>query len=234
MALRTNKMQPKAEIPTWLKTLLESQEQARKKDEEARQRAEEARQRAEEARDAAHREEMQLLRDLITGNQNRIQNQPSFPSQAERPDKPSLTPRPPLLQEDTTYSKFKSWRETWQDYTMLIQFEKLPPGSQRAHLRSCISEEMRSYIKCALGINKETEMTVDAILDSIENHLRQRRNIAIDRVAFVERRQQEGESFDSFYVSIKKLAEEADLCDECIEQRLVTRIMSGVRSKELK
>ena len=220
-------MPPKAEIPTWLKTLLESQEQARKKDEEARQRA-------EEARDAAHREEIQLLRDLITGNQNSIQQQPSFPSQAERPDKPSLTPRPPLLQEDTTYSKFKSWRETWQDYTMLIQLEKLPPGSQRAHLRSCISEEMRSYIKCALGITKETEMTVDAILDSIENHLRQRRNIAIDRVAFVERRQQEGESFDSFYVSIKKLAEEADLCNECIEQRLVTRIMSGVRSKELK
>ena len=95
----------KSEIPAWLKTLLESQEQARKKDEEARQRA-------EEARDAAHREEIQLLRDLITGNQNSIQQQPSFPSQAERPDKPSLTPRPPLLQEDTTYSKFKLWRET--------------------------------------------------------------------------------------------------------------------------
>ena len=93
---------------------------------------------------------------------------------------------------------------------------------------------MRSYIKCALAISKDTQMTVKQILDTVENHLRQRRNIALDRVAFVERRQQEGESFDNFYVSIKKLAEEADLCGDCLEQRLVTRIMSGIRCKELK
>ena len=117
---------------------------------------------------------------------------------------------------------------------MLIQLDKLSAESQKAHLRSCLSDEMRSHIKCALGISKDTTLSIKEILDQIENHLRQKRNIALDRVSFVERRQHEGESFDSFYVAIKKLSEEADLCKHCIEQRVVTRIMSGVRCKELK
>ena len=47
-----------------------------------------------------------------------------------------------------------------------------------------------------------------------------------------EERQQEGESFDSFLIAIKELAADAELCPSCLDDRVTTRIMSGIRDKE--
>ena len=90
---------------------------------------------------------------------------------------------------------------------------------------------MRATSQHAIGINEVSD-TVQSALDKIEHHLRQQCNIAIDRVKFEERRQEEGELFDSFLVSIRELAAEAELCSQCIDQRLTTRIMSGLRNQE--
>ena len=70
------------------------------------------------------------------------------------------------------------------------------------------------------------------ILDKVEKHLRSQRNVALDRALFEERRQEEGEAFDSFFVSLKELAGEAELCDQCLEERLTTRIISGIYDAE--
>ena len=51
-------------------------------------------------------------------------------------------------------------------------------------------------------------------------------------MAFEERKQEVGESFDAFLIAIKTLARDADLCDSCLDRRLVTKIMSGIRDKE--
>ena len=40
------------------------------------------------------------------------------------------------------------------------------------------------------------------------------------------------ESFDAFLIAMKTLARDADLCDSCMDRRLVTKIMSGIRDKE--
>ena len=93
---------------------------------------------------------------------------------------------------------------------------------------------MRQHIKCAIGIKEHENLSIKAILDKIQCHLRKKRNIALDRVAFARRRQEEAETFDSFFVSLKRLAIEADLCEQCMDQRLVTQIMAGVRDNELR
>ena len=213
--------------PDWLKDFLQQQEAAR---ERAHQQQLEL---LQSAREEAHQQQLELIQSLLS-SQNNQQNSGASNNNHYRNEKIASAPRPPLLQADANYSKFLSWRETWQDYAMLIKLDSLEEETQRAHLRSCISEEMRNYIKCALGISKETSLSCNQILDDVEHHLRQRRNIALDRVAFEERRQQEGESFDNFFVNIKKLSAEADLCGHCLDQRLVTKIMTGVRCKDLK
>ena len=112
---------------------------------------------------------------------------------------------------------------------MPIEFE-----SQRAHLRSCISEEMRLHIKCALEIGKEANLTIVEILDDIQTHLRQTKFIALDRVSFVERRQEENEDFDSFFVAIKKLSIEADLCKTCVQKLLAITPFPDLQIVKLK
>ena len=71
---------------------------------------------------------------------------------------------------------------------------------------------------------------MEEIFEQIQEHLRQERNVALDRVAFDERKQETRETFDEFYVAVKNLAEESNLCDNCVEQRLTTKIMSGIKT----
>ena len=56
--------------------------------------------------------------------------------------------------------------------------------------------------------------------------------MAVDRVAFAERTQSPGESFDDFYIALRDIAANADLCTFCLDQQLVTRIICGLREAE--
>ena len=71
-----------------------------------------------------------------------------------------------------------------------------------------------------LRIPDDTDLTPEAILDNLKEYIRSRRNIALDCVAFEERKQACGESFDAFLIAIKSLARDAD---PCVEQRWAQR-----------
>ena len=89
-------------------------------------------------------------------------------------------------------------------------------------------------MRAALGHTIPTKTTLNEQLDEIAEHFRRQRNVALYRVQFEQRQQQAGESFDNFYVAIRELATDAELCGTCLETRLTTRIMSGVRSEEVR
>ena len=144
--------------------------------------------------------------------------------------RPTATP-PSKLSGSISLREFRAWRSSWNDYSRLCQLTTFSREEQLAFLRSCFTEDMRATSQHAIGINEVSD-TVKSALDKIEHHLRQQCNIAIDRVKFEERRQEEGELFDSFLVSIRELVAEAELCSQCIDQRLTTRIMSGLRNQE--
>ena len=54
------------------------------------------------------------------------------------------------------------------------------------------------------------------------------------RVAFEEIKQRHGEAFGNICVAVKKQADEADLCDHCIQTRIYTNIMVGIKNQELR
>ena len=139
---------------------------------------------------------------------------------------------PPMLDANISLQDFITWRSVWQDFATLTRVDRLSLQEQAALLRSYMSIEMRNTLE--FGIVLPHSSTVDELLDIISAHLRSRRNIALDRVAFAERRQQPGESFDDFLVALRKLGANADLCHECLDQRITTQIMLGIRDVELK
>ena len=71
-------------------------------------------------------------------------------------------------------------------------------------------------------------------LDEIAGHFRRQRNVALHRVKFEQRHKEHGETFDHFYVALRELAADADLCGTCLNDRLTTRIMAGVASEDLR
>ena len=210
-------------IPPWVKVLIEAQEANRIRQEEA-----------QEANRIRQEETMRAILATLTTNQQTASSTAANEHRGPDNIKIHAPARPPLLDTTTTYSKFRSWRTIWNDYQMLTKLDQLPLNIQKAEFRSCLTEEMRIHIKCAIDIHDEDGSTIEEILDKIQLHLRQKRNVALDRVYFEQRTQEENESFDDFYVAIKQLAEEADLCDECKNQRLTTKIMASVNDQELR
>ena len=223
------------DCPQWLQIFLKEQEKNR-----ALERQADIQRKQEE--DHRRAEEMNTLREIITSVNNSQQSsssqvlqQPQASNGEDVRTKLPTPARPSTLDIDISYSKFISWRESWEDYAMLQKFEKLPLTVQKADFRSCLSEEMRQHLKCAIDIVADDEnISLKDILDKIQQHLRLKRNEAIDRVAFENLRQDDHQTFDEFYVALKKLAIESDLCKECVDSRLVTKIMAGVNSQDIR
>ncbi|XP_046438430.1 uncharacterized protein LOC124189960 [Daphnia pulex] len=138
------------------------------------------------------------------------------------------------LHGDITISLLRSWRNRWNDFAELNQLLTYPVTEQMAAFRITLDSTMQQVVEVALGITPATVTTPDQVLDLIADYIRAKRNVALDRVAFEERRQGPSESFDDFYIGLRRLAEAADLCGACSETRLVTRIIAGTRDAETK
>ena len=141
---------------------------------------------------------------------------------------------PPLLEKDVTLDGFETWCSTWRDYYSVTKLDKESNVTQRANLKSHLTQDMRGIVEHVLGIDEESTKTCNEILRDIKTHIRSSRNIQIDKVSFERRAQRQGESFDDYLVATKKLARNADLCKECLEDRLLTKIMAGVLDQEVR
>ena len=162
--------------------------------------------------------------------------EPSHDSSSSRPGSARRVKadaqKPPILNVGISLSEYCKWRKSYRDYVMVAEADELPRESQIALLRSFFSMDMREALEHVLLIPDDTDLTPEAILDKLKEYIRSQRNIALDCVAFEERKQTCGESFDAFLIAIKSLARDADLCAECLDRRLVTKIMSGIRDKD--
>ena len=107
-----------------------------------------------------------------------------------------------------------------------------PSTPTESHVTHSLSIEMRATLQLAIGIDNDDDITVTAIFDRIQEHVRGKRNVTLDRIALEERKQEEGEPFGQFYIALREIANNADLCQHCIDDRLTTRIMSGIRDPE--
>ena len=107
---------------------------------------------------------------------------------------------------------------------------RLTDSHQLALLRTCLSPDMRA----TLGQIISSRDKLADQLDEIADHFWRQCNVALHRVKFEQRHQDHGETFDHFYVGLRELAADADLCWTCLNDRLTTRIMTGVASEDLR
>jgi len=75
------------------------------------------------------------------------------------------------------------------------------------------------------------------VLDKLQRHIKDQSNEALRKRAFSNCKQAEGETFSEFYVCLKTLSEEADLCkandSRCEEAWIKHGILMGVRDEKL-
>ena len=67
----------------------------------------------------------------------------------------------PKLEGEVKYGQFKAWRDSWNDYCKLTKLSKAPLDEQRAVLRSCFDINMKNYLKNAIGITEERNLSTE-------------------------------------------------------------------------
>ena len=118
----------------------------------------------------------------------------------------------------------------------MTAINEAPRQAQVAALRGFLSSDMYDKLRIYVGVEDDTDLNVEQILEILRKFIRSKRNIALDRVLFEQRKQPEGEDFESFLVAIRQIAENADLCEGhcqdctkvCTGLRIATKIVSGI------
>lgn len=136
------------------------------------------------------------------------------------------------LHGDASLAQLRSWRNRWNDFCHLNQMNAYPVNEQMAAFRMALDPAMQQVVEVALGILPTSPLSPSDVIDCITDHVRSKRNIALDRMAFDECRQHTSESFDDFYIHLRTLADAADMCAACLDSRMATRIMAGIRDTE--
>ncbi|XP_050705813.1 uncharacterized protein LOC126991118 [Eriocheir sinensis] len=143
----------------------------------------------------------------------------------------------PILQADASYQTFRQWRRRWKDFSVMIDLQRLPREKQLIQLQMSVSLEVQRTLEHTLGIAPNTQLAVEKVLDVLQSHFKSQRNEALRRRELLCCKQAAGESFSDFYVRLKKLAEDVDLCSgdpvTCAETQLKMVLLMGIREKEL-
>ena len=108
-------------------------------------------------------------------------------------------PPPPKLTPDISLPEFRAWKATWEDYFELSNGPRLTSSHQLALLRTCLSPDMQA----TLGQTIPARDNLTDQLDEIAGHFRPQRNVALHRVKFEQRHQEQGETFDHFKFTLR-------------------------------
>ena len=138
------------------------------------------------------------------------------------------------LSADVDLVGLESWRRRWDDFARLGDLSAETTEVQAALFRLTLDASMQQVVEVALGILPSAAKSPTEVLDSITVYIRAKRNVALDRVAFRECHQTTTESFDDFYMRLRRLAGPAQLCGTCEDEQMATAIMTGIRDAATK
>lgn len=91
---------------------------------------------------------------------------------------------------------------------------------------------MLQTVEKVLNILSAADVLPDQVLDQIRDYIRKKRSVTLDRMEFEQCRQERDETFDIFYLRLQRIAACADLCPECIDERMTVHVMVGIRDQD--
>jgi len=148
--------------------------------------------------------------------QQQVQQSPQPP----QPKPNTISAERPILLSSATLTDFASWREAWRDYACCQHLNLQSKNTRVSALRQAFDEDIRRFLREGIITTSSADPDSDDIIQAVAEYIRRQRNPLLDRVSYYNRKQENGESFDSFYTSLRELQAACDfpstsLCNEC-------------------
>ena len=92
------------------------------------------------------------------------------------------------MQSDISLKDFEICKRKFKDYLVLTGLNDAPKVTQVATLRGFLSSDMYDKLRISVGVEDDTDLDVEQILELLRKFIRSKRNIALDRVLFEQRK----------------------------------------------
>lgn len=165
-----------------------------------------------------HQQMTQILASISAGQQGTTTT--STPPTTSMPK--AQVHSPDKLRLDFSLRGAQEWKSKWNDYAILTDMSKLPQPKQFAALRLSLDDEVLRVLDHTLGVKTDSVLPVEDIIDKIITHIKDKRNESLRRLEFTNCKQHQGETFENFWVRLKQVADDIDLCkgDNCVDNQL--------------
>ena len=80
--------------------------------------------------------------------------------------------KPVELESDISLKDFEIWRRKFSDYVVLTGLNEASRLTQVATLRGFLSSDMWDKLRMSIGVEDDTDMNVERILESIKTFIR--------------------------------------------------------------
>ena len=125
-------------------------------------------------------------------------------------------------------TEFIAWRLQWKSYCSLSGLSKEDPSRQVEALSLCFSRETLSVVQ-NLGLTDEQRKDVQVIIEALQSYVDGHLNETVERRNFRRRRQQSGETFDDYLISLRELAKTCKFCsDDCMAKNIRDQVIEGI------
>ena len=142
-------------------------------------------------------------------------------------------PPPKLDVSLTKGTSFLTWRELWNDYSLVNDLEEIDAKKKVALLRLNMVPETVEVVN-NLCLSEADKAIPDKILDALEKHILGRVNVTMENRNFRKRCQEKNEAFDDFLVSLRQLATTCEFCnDNCRNRAIRDQIVEGHNDQDV-
>lgn len=138
----------------------------------------------------------------------------------------------PLSLSGNVHENLKRFKKQWSNYSIGYELDKKDEKVQVAIFLNILGTDAEEILN-TLIITDAQKKTVDGLLKVLTEFAKPKLNIAYCRYLFNTRDQQEGESFDQFYMAIRKLAEDCGF-EKLRDSLIRDRIIIGIHNVQLR
>ena len=158
---------------------------------------------------------------------------PSAPTMATAANVAVKPPTKLNLRENTS-ENWKSYKQQWQNYTIVANLAAQPEEYQVALFLHCLGPDALRVYNGLPFESEEDKKTLSKIMEKLDEFAIGEVNETYERYVFNSRDQEADESIDAYVTVLRKLAQTCNFC-ACLHDSVIRdRIVLGVRSKQLR
>ena len=130
--------------------------------------------------------------------------------------------------DSNTAENWRFFKQKWRNYAVITNLSSQSRQYQVALLLHVLGEQALKIYNGFTFATTENNRTVNEILTKFDEFAIGQVNETYERYVFQSRKQNEGETFESYLATLRSLIKSCSYCDRCIDFILRDRIVLGI------